>query len=54
MIIYKRHFAQYCSLYEYSLAVLLVSDFSIFSYISRHIPFTWNNIKSPLLLHRQI
>lgn len=53
MIIYKRYFAQYYSLYEYGLGVLIVSDFPIFSYTSHYIPTSWNNIKSPLLLHRQ-
>ncbi len=53
MIIYKRYFAQYCSLYEYGLGVLLVSDFPIFSYTSRNILASWNNVESPLLLHCQ-
>ncbi len=53
MIIYKRYFAQYCSLYEYGLGVLLGSDFPIFSYTFHNILASWNNVKSPLLLHRQ-
>ena len=50
MITYKWYFAQHCSLYECGLSVF---DFPIFSYTSRYIPASWNNIKSPLLLHRQ-
>lgn len=53
MITYKRYFARYCSLYEYGLSVLIVFDFLTFPYTSRYIPASWNNIKSPLLLHRQ-
>ncbi len=54
MITYKRYFAQYYSLYEYGLAFLIVLDFITFPYTSRCIPSSWNNIKSPLILHRQI
>ena len=53
MITYKRYFARHCSLYECSLSVLIVSDFLTFSYTSRYIPASWNNIKSLLFLHRQ-
>ena len=32
---------------------MIVFDFLVFPDTSRHIPDSWNNIKSPLLLHRQ-
>ena len=35
------------------LVFLIVADILAFPYTSRHIPASWNNIKSPLLLHRQ-
>ena len=35
------------------LAFLIVIDFLAFSSTSRYISTSWNNIKSPLLLHRQ-
>ena len=34
-------------------AFLIVVDFLTFSYTSRYIPASWNNIKSPLLLYCQ-
>ena len=35
------------------LAFLIVADILAFPYTSRYIPASWNNIKSPLLLHHQ-
>ena len=41
-------------LYNVYRAFLIVYDFLSFPYASHHIPTSWNNIKGPLLLHRQI
>ena len=41
-------------LFEYVLSVLIVADILVFPDTSRYIPASWNNIKSPLILHRQI
>ena len=46
-------FARNSLLFEYVFSVLNSHDFLTFPYTSRHIPTAWNNIKSPLFLHRQ-
>ena len=53
MIKEQRAFARNYSLFECMLSILIVVDFLAFPYTSRYIPASWNNIKSPLLLHRQ-
>ena len=50
----KQHtFARNSLLFEYVFSVLDSHDFLAFPYTSRYILTSWNNIKSPLLLHRQ-
>ncbi len=41
MVTHKWYFARHYSLYEYDSIIFSVSGLPIFSYISRHIPFTW-------------
>ena len=53
MIEIQNEFAQNSLLFEYVFSVLDSHDFLTFPYTSRCIPTSWNNIKSPLLLHRQ-
>lgn len=54
MVIEKQcQFVRNSPLFEYILSVLIVADILVFPYISHDIPDSWNNIKSPLLLHRQ-
>lgn len=53
MIKEQRAFARNNSLFECILSVLIVVDFLTFPCTSRYIPASWNNTKSPLLLHRQ-
>lgn len=54
MIGNEYRFIQNYPLFEYVLTFLIILDFLAFPYTSRCIPTSWNNIKSPLLLHRQI
>lgn len=49
----QRTFARNSLLFEYVFSVLDSHDFLTFPYTSHYIPDSWNNIKSPLLLHRQ-
>ena len=53
MIEKQRTFARNSLLFEYVFSVLIVVDFRAFPDTSRYILASWNNIKSPLLLHRQ-
>ena len=53
MIEKQRTFARNSLLFEYVFSVLDSHDFLTFPYTSHCIPASWNNIKSPLLLHRQ-
>ena len=53
MIEIQNKFARNTPLLECILSVLIVVDFRAFPYTSRYIPVSWNNIRSPLLLHRQ-
>ena len=53
MIEIQNEFAQSSLLFEYAFSVLDSHDFLTFPYTSHYIPASWNNIKSPLLLHRQ-
>ena len=53
MIEKQRTFARNSLLFEYVFCALDSHDFLTFPYASHYIPDTWNNIKSPLLLHRQ-
>lgn len=49
----QRTFARNSLLFEYVFCALDSHDFLTFPYTSHCIPASWNNIKSPLLLHRQ-
>lgn len=53
MIEKQRAFDRNSPLFECMMSVLIVFDFLSFPYTSRYFPASWNNIKSPLLLHRQ-
>ena len=53
MIEKQRTFARNSLLFEYVFCALDSHDFLTFPYTSHYIPDSWNNIKSPLLLHRQ-
>lgn len=53
MIGNEHTFARYYPLFEYVFSVFIGADFLAFPYTSRHISASWQNIKSPLLLHRQ-
>ena len=46
-------FARNSLLFEYVFSVLDIHDFLAFPSTSRYIITSWNNIISPLLLHRQ-
>ena len=53
MIEIQNKFARNTPLLECILSVLIVVDFRAFPDTSHNILASWNNIKSPLLLHRQ-
>ena len=53
MIEIQNEFVRNSPLFECILSVLIAVVF-VCPYTSRYIPTSWNNIKRPLLLHRQI